>query len=55
MTYDIETLASKCLSVRNTTNIYVNGATQQLLNELRNGLIDSSASGSFSTINSAAG
>jgi hypothetical protein len=38
-----------------TTNIYVNGATQQLLNELRNGLIDSSASGSFATINSAAG
>jgi len=37
------------------TNIYVNGATQQLLNELRNGLIDSSASGSFSTINSPAG
>jgi hypothetical protein len=34
-----------------TTNIYVNGATQQLLNELRTGLIDSSASGSFSTIN----
>jgi hypothetical protein len=38
-----------------TTNIYVNGATQQLLNELRNGLIDSSASGSFATINSPAG
>lgn len=38
-----------------TTNIYVNGATQGLLNELRNGLIDSSASGSFSSINSAAG
>jgi hypothetical protein len=38
-----------------TTNIYVNGATQQLLNELRNGLIDSSASGSFATVNSAAG
>jgi hypothetical protein len=38
-----------------TTNIYVNGATQQLLNELRNGLIDSSASGSFASINSAAG
>ena len=34
-----------------TTNIYVNGATQQLLNELRNGLIDSSASGSFATVN----
>jgi hypothetical protein len=33
-----------------TTNIYVNGATQQLLNELRTGLIDSSASGSFSSI-----
>jgi hypothetical protein len=33
-----------------TTNIYVNGATQQLLNELRNGLIDSSASGSFATV-----
>ena len=38
-----------------TTNIYVNGATQQLLNELRNGLIDSSASGSFATVNSSAG
>lgn len=38
-----------------TTNIYVNGATQQLLNELRNGLIDSSASGSLATVNSAAG
>ena len=38
-----------------TTNIYVSGATQGLLNELRNGLIDSSASGSFATINSAAG
>ena len=34
-----------------TTNIYVNGATQQLLNELRNGLINDSASGSFATIN----
>jgi hypothetical protein len=39
----------------NTTNIYVSGATQGLLNELRNGLIDSSASGSFASINSAAG
>jgi hypothetical protein len=38
-----------------TTNIYVSGATQGLLNELRNGLIDSSASGSFATINSPAG
>jgi hypothetical protein len=38
-----------------TTNIYVSGATQGLLNELRNGLIDSSASGSFASINSAAG
>ena len=38
-----------------TTNIYVNGATQDLLTELRNGLIDSSASGSFASINSAAG
>ena len=38
-----------------TTNIYVNGATQGLLNELRNGLIDSSASGSFATVNSSAG
>ena len=33
----------------------INGATQGLLDELRNGLINSSASGSFSTINSAAG
>jgi hypothetical protein len=34
-----------------TTVINVNGATQGLLNELRNGFIDSSASGSFSSIN----
>jgi hypothetical protein len=34
-----------------TTIINVNGATQGLLNELRNGLINNSASGSFSTIN----
>jgi hypothetical protein len=33
------------------TVINVNGATESLLNELRNGLIDSSASGSFSSIN----
>jgi len=36
-------------------NINVNGATQGLLDELRNGLINSSASGSFSSINSPAG
>ena len=34
-----------------TTVINVNGATQGLLDELRNGLINSSASGSFSSIN----
>jgi hypothetical protein len=34
-----------------TTVINVNGATEGLLNELRNGLINSSASGSFSSIN----
>ena len=34
-----------------TTIINVNGATQGLLDELRNGLINSSASGSFSSIN----
>jgi len=40
----------------NTTYVYnINGATTGLLNELRNGLIDSSASGSFATINSPAG
>ena len=33
------------------TVINVNGATEGLLNELRNGLINSSASGSFSSIN----
>ena len=33
------------------TVINVNGATQGLLDELRNGLINSSASGSFSSIN----
>jgi hypothetical protein len=32
-------------------NVTVNGATESLLNELRNGLLNSSASGSFSTIN----
>jgi hypothetical protein len=32
-------------------NVTVNGATQSLLDELRNGLINSSASGSFSSIN----
>jgi hypothetical protein len=31
-------------------NVTVNGATQSLLDELRNGLINSSASGSFSTV-----
>jgi hypothetical protein len=36
-------------------NITINGATSGLLNELRNGLINSSASGSFSSINSPAG
>jgi hypothetical protein len=36
-------------------NININGATQGLLDELRNGLINSSASGSFSSINSPAG
>ena len=33
-----------------TTVINVNGATQGLLDELRNGFINSSASGSFSSI-----
>ena len=33
----------------------INGATTGLLDELRNGLIDSSASGSFASINSSAG
>ena len=33
------------------TVINVNGATQGLLDELRNGIIKDSASGSFSTIN----
>jgi hypothetical protein len=32
-------------------NVTVNGATQGLLDELRNGLLNSSASGSFSSIN----
>ena len=32
------------------TVINVNGATEGLLNELRNGLVNSSASGSFSTV-----
>ena len=36
-------------------NYVINGATQDLLDELRNGLINSSASGSFSSINSPAG
>lgn len=35
----------------NVTNINVNGATQDLLTQLRNDLVNSSASGSFSTIN----
>jgi hypothetical protein len=35
---------------RPTTVINVNGATQGLLDELRNGFINSSASGSFSSI-----
>jgi hypothetical protein len=40
----------------NVNYVYnINGATTGLLNELRNGLIDSSASGSFATINSPAG
>ena len=34
-----------------TTVINVSGATTDLLNQLRNGLIDSSASGSFATVN----
>ena len=38
-----------------TTIINVNGATQALLDELRNGLIKDSASGSFATINPASG
>jgi hypothetical protein len=33
-----------------TTVINVNGATQGLLDELRNGFINSSASGSFSSV-----
>ena len=37
------------------TVINVNGATQSLLDELRNGLIKDSASGSFATINPASG
>lgn len=40
----------------NVNYVYnINGATTGLLNELRNGLIDSSASGSLATVNSAAG
>jgi len=39
------------METRPTTVINVNGATQGLLDELRNGLINSSASGSFSSIN----
>jgi hypothetical protein len=42
---------SQGLNRDGTTIINVNGATQGLLDELRNGLINSSASGSFSTIN----
>jgi len=41
---------SQGLNRDGTTIINVNGATQGLLDELRNGFIDSSASGSFSTI-----
>ena len=37
------------------TVINVNGATQSLLEELRNGLIKDSASGSFATINPSSG
>jgi hypothetical protein len=37
------------------TVINVNGATQALLDELRNGLIKDSASGSFATINPSSG
>jgi hypothetical protein len=36
-------------------NYTINGATTDLIDQLRNGLINSSASGSFSTINSPAG
>ena len=42
---------SQGLNRDGTTIINVNGATEGLLNELRNGLINSSASGSFSSIN----
>jgi hypothetical protein len=42
---------SQGLNRDGTTIINVNGATQGLLDELRNGLINSSASGSFSSIN----
>ena len=42
---------SQGLNRDGTTIINVNGATQSLLNELRNGIIKDSASGSFSTIN----
>jgi hypothetical protein len=42
---------SQGLNRDGTTIINVNGATQGLLDELRNGFINSSASGSFSSIN----
>jgi hypothetical protein len=42
---------SKGLNRDGTTIININGATQGLLDELRNGFINSSASGSFSSIN----
>jgi hypothetical protein len=41
---------SQGLNRDGTTIINVNGATQGLLDELRNGFINSSASGSFSSI-----
>jgi hypothetical protein len=50
-----DTLPVNSISSASTTNIYINGATQALLDELRNGLIKDSASGSFASINSAAG
>lgn len=43
------------MDTRPVTVINVNGATQSLLDELRNGLIKDSASGSFATINPSSG
>jgi hypothetical protein len=50
-----DTLPVNMASNGSTTNIYVNGATQALLDEIRNGLLNSSASGSFASINPSGG